>query len=83
MLRLLFTPSSQPVKKNQPGHDAPIALIRRQIEERPEIEILVPIRHVIVHVEGGGGHDWFTERARDVDDVLAKNFSLTTRLRNR
>ena len=63
--KLLFTPSSQPVKKNQPRHDALIALIRRQIKKRLEIEIIVPIRHVVVHTEGRRGHDWFTERARD------------------
>lgn len=72
---LLFTPSGQPVKKNQPGHVALISLIRRQVEERLKIEVIVPIRHVVVHLEGFRGHDWFAKRACGVDDVLAKTLA--------
>lgn len=41
-----------------------INIIRRKVEERPEIKIVGPIRHVVVHLEGCGCHDWFAERAR-------------------
>ena len=69
---ILFTPSGQLVKKNQPRHDALIDIIKRQVEERFEIEVIAPIRHVGVHLKGFRGHDWFAKRACGVDDVLAR-----------
>ena len=41
-----------------------IDIIRRNDEESPENEVIGPIRHVVVHFEDFGGHDWVIERAR-------------------
>ena len=50
-------------KKSSPILPALIDIIRRKVEERVEIEILSPIRHVVVHFEGCGCHDWSAKRA--------------------